>query len=161
MHRKTWLYFKPLTDEHKRQFYVAITRAKTKLSIHYQGQYLQSFAAEELVYTEDDNQYPEPQQISMHLTLRDVQLGYFEYVQYRVNSLFSGASLQPSQEGLANAQGEPILKYSQKFRAALQERFDQGFKITSARINFVVYWINEPKQKESKIILPSLLLQKT
>ncbi|WP_412468997.1 RecQ family ATP-dependent DNA helicase [Pedobacter sp. KLB.chiD] len=151
-------HFNHLNDEHKRQFYVAITRAKTNLSIHYQGQYLQSF--EGLIYTKDDNQYPEPQQITMHLTLRDVQLGYFEYIQNRINSVFSGLRLQPSDEGLKNAQGELIVKYSQKFKTILQERFDQGFKITAAKINFIVYWKDEDKQKESKVVLPILLLKK-
>jgi len=153
-------HFKPLTDEHKRQFYVAITRAKTKLNIHCQGQYLQPFSAEELVYTEDDNQYPEPQQITLHLTLRDVYLGYFEYVPNLTNSIYSGLRLQPSDEGLKNAQGELLVKYSQKFKTVLQEHFDKGFKIAAAKINFIVYWKDEDKQKESKIVLPSLLLKK-
>ncbi|MFC1224763.1 RecQ family ATP-dependent DNA helicase [Pedobacter sp. BG31] len=153
-------HFKPLNDEHKRQFYVAVTRAKTNLNIYYQGRYLRHFAADGLIYAKDDNQYPEPQQITMHLTLRDIQLGYFEYIQNRINSIFSGLRLQPSDEGLKNGNGELIVKYSQKFKTILQERFDQGFKIAAAKINFIVYWKDEEKQKESKIVLPSLLLKK-
>ncbi|MFD2921312.1 RecQ family ATP-dependent DNA helicase [Terrimonas rubra] len=152
--------FTPATDEDKRQIYVAITRAKTNLNIHYQGHYLQPFSVEELVYNQDHNQYPEPQQITLHLTHRDVQLGYFEYVQHRINHLFSGTSLQPLDDGLSNPHGEQMLKYAQKFKATLQAYYDRGFSITTAKINFVVYWKDEAKQKESKIILPSLLLQK-
>ncbi|WP_222431139.1 hypothetical protein [Pedobacter suwonensis] len=96
----------------------------------------------------------------MHLTLRDVQLGYFEHIQNRINSSFSGLRLQPSDQGLKNGHGELIVKYSQKFKNILQERFDQGFKIAAAKINFIVYWKDEEKQKESKIVLPSLLLKK-
>ncbi|SDF72089.1 ATP-dependent DNA helicase RecQ [Pedobacter terrae] len=153
-------HFKPLNDEQKRQFYVAITRAKTKLSIHYQGKYLQPFYVDGLVYIEDNNQYTEPQQITMHLTLRDVQLGYFEYIQSRISLIFSGLRLQPSDEGLKNVKGELIVKYSQKFKTVLQEHFDKGFTIAAAKINFIVYWKDEDKQKESKIVLPSLLLKK-
>jgi ATP-dependent DNA helicase RecQ len=153
-------HFNPITDEQKRQFYVAITRAKTKLSIHYQGRFLKSFSTDGLLHTADNNQYTEPQQITMHLTLKDVYLGYFEHIQSRINSIFSGLRLQPSDEGLKNAQGELIVKYSQKFKTVLHEHFDKGFKIAAAKINFIVYWKDEEKQKESKIVLPSLLLKK-
>lgn len=152
--------FTPHTDEEKRQFYVAITRAKSRLDIHYQGAYLQPFSAAGLVYHQDAQPYPEPQQITLHLGHRDVQLGYFEYVQHRLHSLFSGAALHPLEDGLANAHGEPLLKYAQKFRTALQAHYQRGFRVTAAKINFVVYWIDEVKQKEVKILLPSLLLQK-
>lgn len=154
-------HFTPHTDEQKRQFYVAISRARSNLFIHYRGSYLQSFSADGLVFTQDQNQYSEPQQITLYLTHRDVQLGYFEFVQDRIGHLFSGTSMQPLADGLANAQGARILKYSKKFRAALQERYNRGFKITAAKVNFVVYWKDEDKQKESKIILPSLVLQKS
>ncbi len=146
--------FTPHTDEEKRQLYVAITRAKTNLGIHYQGTYLQPFTVAGLVYHQDANQYPEPQQITLHLTHRDVQLGYFEYVHHRLHSLFSGATLKPLEDGLANAHGEQLLKYAQKFRTALQAHYQRGFRVTAARINFVVYWKDEVKQKEVKILLP-------
>ncbi|PSK90997.1 RecQ family ATP-dependent DNA helicase [Taibaiella chishuiensis] len=153
-------HFTPATDEDKRQFYVAITRAKSNLSIHYHGRYLQSFAVDGLVFNDDQTPYPEPQQITLHLTHRDVQLGYFEYVQHRIDPLFSGASLKPAADGLENLNGELILKYSQSFKTALEERYHGGFSITAAKVNFIVYWKDEAKQKESKIVLPSLVLKK-
>ncbi len=68
--------FTPATDEDKRQFYVGITRAKTNLSIHYNDKYLKPFVVDATTYNEDRNIYPEPQQIAIYLTHRDVQLGY-------------------------------------------------------------------------------------
>ena len=152
--------FTPATDEEKRQLYVAITRAKTNLSIHCNGDYLKPFSAEGLAYAEDVETYPEPQQITLFLTHRDVQLGYFEYVQHRIHNLFSGASLQVLENGLGNEEGEFVCKYSQKFMDFLAERQEKGFRIADAKVNFVVYWKNEAKDKESKIILPQLLLKK-
>lgn len=152
--------FTPGTDEQKRQFYVAITRAKSNLSIHYKGNYLQPFSIDGLVLHEDRNEYPELQQIVVYLTLRDVQLGYFEYVQHRINNLFSGASLQALEDGLANAQGAQILKYAQKFRTDLNHYAARGFRVAAAKVNFVVYWKDEAKGVESRIILPSVLLKK-
>lgn len=152
--------FSPETDEDKRQFYVAITRAKTNLSIHYNGNFLNSFSAEKLLYNEDRNRYPEPQQIAIYLTHRDVQLGYFEFVQHRINRLFCGEFLQIKEGGLANSNGELVCKYSQKFRDVLIEWYNKGFRIAEAKVNFVVYWKDEGKERESRIILPQLLLKK-
>ncbi len=42
--------FTPNTDEEKRQLYVAITRAKTNLAIHYNGTYLKNIKTENLTY---------------------------------------------------------------------------------------------------------------
>jgi len=152
--------FVPDTDEHKRQFYVAITRARYSLSIHYNGDYLQPFYVDGLVLHEDRTQYPEPQQIVVYLTLKDVQLWYFERVQHHINNLFSGASLQLLEDGLADAQGAQILKYAQEFKKALKKYAGKGFRIAAAKINFVVYWKDEVNQKESKVILPRLLLRR-
>lgn len=152
--------FTPATDEEKRQLYVAITRAKTNLSIHCNGDYLKPFSSEGLAYAEDVEAYPEPQQIALFLTHRDVQLGYFEYVQHRIRNLFSGDSLQVLENGLGNEEGEFVCKYSQKFMDFLAERQEKGFRIADAKVNFVVYWKNEAKDKESKIILPQLLLKR-
>jgi ATP-dependent DNA helicase RecQ len=152
--------FSPDTDEDKRQFYVAITRAKTNLSIHYNGDYLKPFLIEGLIYKEDQQTYPGPQQIALYLTHRDVQLGYFEFVQHRLHNLFSGASLQVVEDGLANTKGDLICKYAQRFREVLKEYAEKGFRIAGASVNYVVYWKDEAKEKESKIILAQLMLKK-
>jgi ATP-dependent DNA helicase RecQ len=153
--------FAPDKDENKRQFYVAITRAKQNLHIHYNGNYLQNYSTKALVYRNDNSIYPEPEQIAFYLTHRDVQLGYFEYVQHRIKSLLSGNSLRLAEDGLANSAGEITLKYSQRFKDILTERKANNFKIVEAKVNFIVYWKDETKEKESKIILPLLILKKT
>lgn len=152
--------FTPADDEDKRQFYVAITRAKTNLSIHYNGVYLKLFLVKELTYNEDRNTYPQPQQITMQLTHKDVQLWYFERVQHNINNLFSGSPLMIMEDGLGDSKGNLMLKYSQRFKEVLKGRYDKGFKIAAAKVNFVVYWKDEATQKEYKIILPVLLLKK-
>lgn len=152
--------FVPASDEEKRQFYVAITRAKSNLSIHYSDTYLKPLAVDGLTYNEDPNIYPEPQQIAIYLTLRDVQLWYFERVQHRIKDLFSGGRLIISEDGLADLKGDLMLIYAQKFREVLKGWYDKGFKIAAAKINYVVYWKDEDKEKEVKIVLPVLLLKK-
>ncbi len=152
--------FKPDNDENRRQFYVAITRAKTNLTIHYNGNYLQPLIADNLSYTYDNNEYSEPHQMALYLTHRDVQLSYFEYVQRRMNSIQGGNTLTILEEGLGNSSGELILKYSQQFKQTIIERQQKGFRLSDAKVNFIVYWKDEKKDMEVKIILPKITLTK-
>ena len=114
-----------------------------------------------MFYKSDSNTYSEPEQIALYLTHKDVQLGYFEFVQHRINKLFSGSTLQVMEDGLGNYNGDLICKFSQKFREILRDRYDKGFRMVEAKVNFIVYWKDEAKDKESKIILPQLILKKS
>ena len=152
--------FTPNSNEDKRQLYVAITRAKTNLSIHYSDTYLKPFVVDGLSYNQDRNRYPDPQQIAVYLTLKDVQLWYFDRVQPKLKDLFSGSRLTISEAGLADPNGHIIVLYAKKFRETLNGWYEKGFNIAAAKINFVVYWKGEDQEKEVKIILPVLLLRK-
>jgi ATP-dependent DNA helicase RecQ len=148
------------TDENKRQLYVAITRAKNNLHIHYNNKYLQSLSAEQLTYRNNNNHYPEPEHLTLLLGHRDVQLGYFEYVQQRMQGLFSGSQLTITNEGLANAANQLLVKYSTKCKQTLETYFEKGYRVKSASVNCMVYWYSEATTKESKIVLPELYLVK-
>lgn len=148
------------TDENKRQLYVAITRAKNNLHIHYNSNYLQSLSAEELSYRNNNQHYPEPGHLTLLLGHRDVQLGYFDYVQQRMQGLFSGSPLTITNEGLANAANQLLVKYSTKCKQTLETYFQKGYQLKSASVNCMVYWYSEATTKESKIVLPELYLTK-
>ncbi|RYY65863.1 MAG: RecQ family ATP-dependent DNA helicase, partial [Chitinophagaceae bacterium] len=152
--------FKPDTDALKRQVYVAITRAKSNLSIHYNARYLQEPRLEEVHYAEDANPYPEPDQVALFLTHRDVWLGYFENIQHRIRNLSSGSPLQILQDGLANGKGEQVVKFSKQFCDSLAVYANKGFRITQARVNFLVYWKHEEKGKEWVVVLARMILRK-
>lgn len=147
-------------DEAKRQFYVAVTRSKSVLYIHYTGAYLQSFRVDEFSYTKDATIYPEPKQIAIYLTLKDVYLGYFEFVHQRLKGLSSGDKLTILPEGLGNAKNELLLKYSKGFAAKLNNYISKGYIPANAHVNFIVNWKNENNDKESKIVLPVLFLRR-
>ncbi|HEY2348279.1 MAG TPA: ATP-binding domain-containing protein, partial [Puia sp.] len=150
--------FDAVPDDNKRQLYVAITRAKTNLSIHYNSEFLRTIDTKGLSYKIDSQKYNEPKQIGLYLTHRDVQLGYFEFVQQRIENLQSGSNLTVIEDGLANARGELIIKYSKAFKDSLIERQNKGYRLAAAKVNFIVYWKDEDKGKEVKIILPKMLL---
>ena len=150
--------FEHKLDENKRQLYVAMTRAKTNLSIHYNSNFLRPLVTRGLSYSVNNQKYNEPKQIGLYLTHKDVQLGYFEYIQQRIEKLQSGSGLNVMEEGLANTQGELVLKYSKAFKDALDVRKSKGFRLIAAKVNFVVYWKDEAKTNEVKIVLPKILL---
>jgi len=153
--------FDARADEKKRQLYVAMTRAKQKLTIHLNGNYLDNLRAEELERIENNNTFQPPDGLVLHLSHKDLYLGYFEFVQKRINALTSGDSITISDEGCKNDRGELILKFSKKFLARLVEIKKSGFEMKEAKVNFIVYWTDHDKKNEVKIVLPELHFEKT
>ena len=77
-----------------------------------------------------------------------------------MNGLQPGKNLTILNEGLGNTNGQLLIKYSRSFTNQLNEYINKGYKLRSARINFIVYWNNKDKGLESKIILPEITLTK-
>ena len=152
--------FNPATDEAKRQLYVAMTRAKYNLTIHLNGNYLDNLSAENLEKIEDEATHLPPDELAMHLTHEDVNLGYFEFVQHRLNGIMSGDLLIKTDEGCTNANGDLVLKFSKKFIEVLNSQERKGYKLKEAKVNFVLYWKKANEEKETKIILPELYFEK-
>lgn len=148
-------------DEKKRQLYVAMTRAKIKLTIHLNGNYLDKIKTDGLERTENNSIFQRPNGLALHLSHRDLNLGYFEYIQNRINTLTSGDLIIISDEGCKNEKGELVLKFSKKFFEKLSEIKKNGFELKEAKVNFIVHWQAEDKKQEVKIILPELQFEKT
>lgn len=153
--------FDASTDEKKRQLYVAMTRAKQKLTIHLNGNYLNNFKTEELERIENHDIFQPPSGLALHLSHKDLNLGYFEYIQRRVNELTSGDSISISEEGCKNDRGELVLKFSKKFLERITELKNKGFELKEAKVNFIVHWTDEDKKIEVKIVIPELHFEKT
>ncbi len=153
--------FDATKDEKKRQLYVAMTRAKQKLIIHLNGNYLDRLMTEELERVENNNTFELPSGLALHLSHKDLHLGYFEFIQKRVNALTSGDSITISDEGCKNEKGELVLKFSKKFANRLEEIKKSGFELKEAKVNFIVHWKAEDKEQEVKIVLPELQFEKT
>lgn len=143
-------------DEKKRQLYVAMTRAKQRLIIHLNGNYLDKLKTEELERVENNNIFQPPSDLALHLSHKDLNLGYFEFIQKRVSPLTSGDIIKISEDGCKNKNGELVLKFSKKFLDTLAELKTNGFELKEAKVNFIVHWQAEDKEQEVKIILPEL-----
>ncbi len=152
--------FKADTDETKRQLYVALTRAKNNLSIHTNGQFFAPIQVPQIQYIEDHESWLPPQRIAVQLTLKDINLGYFSYIQHRVESLVSGQNLQIQTEGLSDAQGNTLLKFSKKFQDQIKTHQESGYVLSESRVNFIVFWTNQEDGKEYLVVLPELIFEK-
>ncbi|MEO6229599.1 MAG: RecQ family ATP-dependent DNA helicase [Ferruginibacter sp.] len=147
-------------DKMKRQLYVAMTRAKQKLVIHLNGNYLDKIKTGELERIENNNTFQPPGGLTLHLSHKDIQLGYFKFIQTRVKALTSGDSITISEEGCKNKSGELVLKFSKKFLDKLIDIRNTGFELKEAKVNFIVHWKGEDKEEEVKIILPELYFER-
>jgi ATP-dependent DNA helicase RecQ len=145
------------TDDKLRQLYVAMTRAKTNLTIHYNGDYLEAIQTEALIKVFDKVTYLPPNQLVMQLTHKDVLLDFFALRQYLISPLNSGDELTVKGEFCLNLKGAPVLKFSKLCSNQIEGLMQKNYVPAGANIRFIVYWKKKDStEDEIKIILPEL-----
>jgi ATP-dependent DNA helicase RecQ len=152
--------FNASTDAAKRLVYVALTRARRQLTIHLNGDFLDSISANKL--TRDVNTelpFP-PNELAVQLGHKDVNLNWFRSVQQEISQLESGDSLILKTDGCYNSMGVPVVKFSRKFLESPSKKEADGYKPIDATVNFVLYWKNPDTEEEQLIILPELTYEK-
>jgi ATP-dependent DNA helicase RecQ len=149
------------TDEALRQLYVAMTRAKRNLNIHYNGNYLDFIKAEELTRVNDPENYLPPDQIAMQLTFKDVLLDFFISCQYLISKLGSGEMLVVDRDCCRNSKGQLVLRFSKQFMNKIEAMKQKGYLPKTAKIRFIVFWKKEDLDYEIRIILPELYFERT
>jgi len=132
--------FDPVTDEKKRQLYVAMTRAKQNLTIHLNGNYLDHITAENLERIEDTETHLPASQLVMHLIYNDIWLDYFINKQHLISTLKSGNVLTINGNECKNSNGQSILKFSKPFLITIETLNQNGFQLKKANVNFILYW---------------------
>ena len=153
-------HFELQTEEHKRQLYVAMTRAKRRLTIHMNNSCFDNIQTTGLIRLENNRSYPPPRHLALSLSHRDLNLGYFYFVQSRIQHLRSGDSILVSEEGCRNKAGELILKFAKAFSEKVARLRDMEFRPAYAEVDFIVYWPDEQRQKEVAIVLPRLYFKR-
>lgn len=142
--------------ENRRLLYVAMTRAKENLTVHCNSNYFDSYFGENLIHTCDTTQYSEPDLISFQLTHHAINLGYFKFVQHRIDKLTAGEKLIPDKDGCRNLNGDTVLKFSKLFMEKIDEYEKRGYKLNEAKVKFVLYWFDHESEKESLIVIPEI-----
>jgi len=148
------------SNKANQQLYVAMTRAKQNLTIHLNSNYLDNLSVENMERLEDKNTYLPPNELSMHLTYKDVWLDYFINKQYLVSQLTSGDTLTLNGDECSNSKGQSVLKFSTHFIHQIESMKQRNYELKSAKVNYIVYWLKEGAEQEVKIILPELHFEK-
>ncbi|HTN19408.1 MAG TPA: RecQ family ATP-dependent DNA helicase [Pelobium sp.] len=151
--------FNSITDEAKRQLYVAMTRAKNNLTIHLNSAFLDNLRADNLERIEDKENHPQPDGLAMHLSLKDVWLDYFINRQHLVSQLTSGDELTLNEYECLDGNGKSILKFAKQFIEQIESKKANNYKLKSANVNFIVYWKKDETEPEVKIVLPELYFE--
>lgn len=147
-------------DEAKRLLYVAMTRAKTNLCIHYNGHYLDNLIAEEKTIYVDPYTYAPPSILAVQLSHKDVWLDWFKAKQKRINHLSCGDALFPDGSSLFDINGNEIVRFSKQFISVIESKIKSGYVLKSASVMFIVYWLKEDESEEIKIVLPEVYFEK-
>ncbi len=152
--------FNSTTDETKRLFYVAMTRAKTNLTIHLNSNFLDNLTADNLDRFENNETHLQPNELAMHLSLKDVWLDYFISRQSLISQLKSGDILTINGNECLDDNGNSVLKFSKQFNEKIESMKAKNYKLKRAKVNFIVYWKKEDTEQEVKIILPELYFER-
>ncbi|MCM1225538.1 MAG: ATP-dependent helicase, partial [Lachnospiraceae bacterium] len=151
-----------LTPGLLRRYYVGITRAKCRLSIHTNGDLFKRESADR--YIVDQRQYEMPNELSIILTHKDVVLDFFRSRKKDVLLLRGGDALEYKDLVLySELNGASVARLSARMQSNVNEWQNKGYKVSGAKVNFVVAWRpkDEPKDKaESAVLLAELHLTK-
>lgn len=151
------------SEEEKRKLYVGMTRAKDSLYVHCNTNLFSRFRLPGIIYSEDNKEYSEPEEISLQLTHRDVVLDFFKEKKEVVLKLRSGSTLFLSDAYLlAELKGRrvPIAKLSKACRDRLQLLRQRGYIPCSANVRFIVAWKGKEDTEETFIVLPDIHFRK-
>ncbi|MES2810431.1 MAG: RecQ family ATP-dependent DNA helicase [Bacteroidota bacterium] len=149
-----------LTEQQKRQLYVAVTRAKQNLTIHLNSSHFDHIKTTNMHRTEITGQNPPTDQLSLHLTHTDVYLDHFYRMQPQVAKLLAGDNLEYLDEEYLESSGYPVIKFSRQFMEKIASLKVKNFKLKEAVVNFVVWWQKEGTQQQVMIVLPKLTFEK-
>ena len=150
------------TDDILRRYYVGMTRTKRTLAIHTNGNLFDSLKSAQHLY--DAQAYDEPNEIVFQLSHKDVNLGFSKPHKDAILSLRSGMPLTYHDHCLClPSTGRDIAQLSIKMKEKLGKWELKGYKVTDARIRFIVAWKSKdaPRdEKESAIVLADLVMKK-
>ena len=152
--------FNAITDDAKRQLYVAITRAKQNLTTHTNNNHFEDIATSNQVIEDNKQSFPTASTLIKQLTHKDVYLNYFEFIQNRILPLKCGENLSVNSEGCKNTKDEKVMKFSKQFMEFIASHEQMGYKLKVAKINFMVWWKKPDEEKELLIVLPEVYFEK-
>ena len=152
-----------ITNDVLRRYYVGITRAKQRLFVHTNSSLFDRLQADKKYF--DQSQYGIPSEITLQLSHKDVNLGFFKYRKSEIIGLRAGCELRYENYYLFNKQtNHAVCQLSRKMQSELNQWIEKGYGVTNASIRFIVAWKPKDAPKEepdTDVILADLHLVKT
>lgn len=151
-----------IQDSELRSYYVGMTRAKQSLLIHTNGTLFNRIPADR--HYVDQNQYEMPSEVVLQLSLKDVNLGFFRNLKKEILALRAGNKLRFENNYLYHTPTNRCIgQLSKKMQEELCKWTEKGYQVADAKVRFIVAWRpkDAPKEENTAIILPDLILRKT
>ena len=154
--------------ESRRLLYVTSSRAKRSLHIHTNIDFYDGISAKYITRTSYLGQLDKPKYYEMILGHKDIHLSSLQYPRSLriVQQLKTGEALQYDELlfeastaiGLKKpGQNGNLLLFSRKFiKDKYNPMVEKGYSLSSASVEYLVYWYDKDKNKEFKIVLPRL-----
>jgi len=144
-------------EEDRRLLYVGMTRARERLTIHYNRlDWLDARADAEV----DDADHPAPGRILFSLGHEDVWLSRFRQDSYAVDRLRAGDPLVVDLDlplgGCRDAGGREVLRFSERFSGELGKWMGRGYRPVSAVVRHLLWWREERPDLPGEQILIAL-----
>ena len=151
-----------ITDKERRAVYVAMTRAKKNLSVHYDNPALfDRNVLSSVNYAMDETDYGQPAEILIQMGHKDVYLNDFMNKRIDFAAIHSGCVLNVGDDGLYLGFTR-VVKFSGAFTKKLQALGAKGYIPSSAKVRVQVFWHHEdkevtpPKWHHYMILLPDI-----
>ena len=152
------------TNEEIRRLYVAMTRARSELSIHYfNTPIIHRMSQFYTSKTEDTTLYQAPEEIVLQLTHKDVFLDFFKERKRDVFQLHSGNPLLLRSgylDAMIQGQTKTVVRLSRHCMGKLEMLSQKGYVPSRAEVRFVVAWKGENDSTETAVLLPNIYLKR-
>lgn len=150
-----------MNDETRRLMYVALTRAKHKLSIHAHATFINTLLANESTLTNITEPLAPLNTLILPVNHKGIWLDYSRNCQDAIHQLQSGDALTIKETTGFNQYGQAVFRFSKSFSTELSNYLNQGFSIKKVTVRFIVYWTDEKFNREIKVVLPEVWLGKS
>ena len=148
------------TAEELRLWYVALTRARTKLVILTNSTVFDGIHASDVQRVAQPGGTEEPRSFPVFLSFRDIYLDATAALDRWIETTRSGDPLLADAKGMMLPGGTAAIVYSKSFCERLRGYELRGYRPSSGRVEFIVWWRDRADGAEHRIILPSLILSK-
>uniref|UniRef100_UPI00359322BE 3'-5' exonuclease n=1 Tax=Aquiflexum sp. TaxID=1872584 RepID=UPI00359322BE len=144
-------------DKEKRLLYVGMTRAKSLLSIHYQGQFLENLKVSPMNYKDEKSIFEDTETLILHLLHQDIFLSFSHSRQREISRLRPGDKLRFNGQDCLDAKGHPILRFSFAFQKTIERLATKDYLLQRVSVNWMVNWTDSDTGKEALVVLPEVV----